>query len=97
MKTDQGFFIVDAPFPKLLLPADVEGKDDGEDGKGKDGVWEVSTLAKEIKQLAGVLEVGLFYGITGRQAQAAGGVGGQKPVAAYFGMTDGSVTSKKAK
>jgi ribose 5-phosphate isomerase A len=42
------------------------------------------------------LEVGIFSGVTGPQAQAAGGIGGQKPVAAYFGMPDGTVVEKKA-
>lgn len=93
LKTDQGFFIVDAPFPPLLTPSDVKA---GKDGSGKDGVWEVSTLAQKIKAIPGVLEVGIFHGLTGPQAQAVGAIGGQKPVAAYFGMPDGSVTVRKA-
>ncbi|CRG83897.1 ribose 5-phosphate isomerase A [Talaromyces islandicus] len=93
LKTDQGFFIVDAPFPPLLITADTQA---GKDGSGKNGVWEVATLAQKIKAIPGVLEVGIFYGLTGPQAQAAGAVGGQKPVAAYFGMPDGSVTVRKA-
>jgi len=94
IKTDQGFFIVDAPFRQLIVASDVA---QGQEGSGKDGVWEVETLAREIKQIQGVLEVGLFYGLTGPQAQAAGKAGGQKPVAAYFGMPDGSVSVRKAK
>ena len=94
IKTDQGFFIVDAPFPQLIVDSDVSP---GQEGSGKDGVWEVETLAREIKQIQGVLEVGLFCGLTGPQAQAAGKTGGQKPVAAYFGMPDGSVWVRKAK
>jgi ribose 5-phosphate isomerase A len=94
IKTDQGFFIVDAPFHQLIVASDVAK---GQDGSGKGGVWEVETLAKEIKQIQGVLEVGLFCGPTGPQAQAAGIAGGQKPVAAYFGMPDGSVSVRKAK
>lgn len=43
-----------------------------------------------------MLEVGLFCGPNGIQTRAAGGVGGQKPVAAYFGMADGTVSSIKA-
>ncbi|QSS50787.1 ribose 5-phosphate isomerase A [Histoplasma capsulatum var. duboisii H88] len=93
VKTDQDFFLVDAPFPKLLLPSDVA---QGEDGSGKNGVWEVTALAERIKLIPGVLEVGLFCGLTGPQAQAAGGIGGQKPTAAYFGMLDGSVSVRKA-
>lgn len=94
IKTDQDFFIVDAPFPQLLTPEDIVA---GKDGSGKGGVWEVDALAKEIKEIQGVLEVGLFHGPTGPEAAAAGVVGGQKPVAAYFGMLDGSVTVRKAK
>jgi ribose 5-phosphate isomerase A len=94
LKTDQGFFIVDAPFPPLLLPSDVKA---GQDGSGAvPGVWEVDTLSKKIKQIPGVLEVGIFSGLTGPQAQATGAIGGQKPVAAYFGMADGSVEVRKA-
>ncbi|KAL2222254.1 ribose 5-phosphate isomerase A-domain-containing protein [Thermoascus aurantiacus ATCC 26904] len=93
LKTDQDFYIIDAPFPQLLLPADVAA---GKDGSGKAGVWEVNALSQAIKQIAGVLEVGIFSGMTGPQAQAAGGIGGQRPVAAYFGMPDGTVTVRKA-
>lgn len=93
LKTDNGLFIVDAPFPTMLTKADVEA---GKDGSGKDGVWEVDALAKAIKQIPGVLEVGIFSGINGPQAQAQGGIGGQKPIAAYFGMPDGSVSVRKA-
>ncbi|OAX85387.1 ribose 5-phosphate isomerase A [Emergomyces africanus] len=93
VKTDQDFFLIDAPFPKLLLPSDVA---QGQAGLGKNGVWEVTALAERINLIPGVLEVGLFCGMTGPQAQAAGGVGGQKPVAAYFGMPDGSVSVRKA-
>lgn len=94
MKTDQDLFIIDAPFPKLLIPSDVTSS---QDGSGKDGIWEVEKLATAIKHITGVLEVGLFYGPTGPEMQAAGGVGGQKPVAAYFGMEDGSVSVRKVK
>jgi ribose 5-phosphate isomerase A len=93
LKTDQDFFLIDAPFPPLLIQADLDG---GLNGTGTGGVWEVSRLAREIKQIAGVLEVGIFYGQTGPQATAAGGVGGQRPVAAYFGMPDGSVSVRNA-
>lgn len=94
LKTDQDFFIIDAPFPTPLLnKKDVAA---GKDGSGKGGVWEVEALARAIKQIAGVLEVGIFSGPTGPQAQAVGALGGQKPVAAYFGMPDGSVSVRKA-
>lgn len=57
----------------------------------------METLAREIKLIEGVLSVGLFVGENGAQvAKREGGKGGQKPVAAYFGMEDGSVVVKKA-
>lgn len=93
LKTDQDFYIIDAPFATLLTQADVAA---GQDGTGKNGVWEVNALAQAIKQVPGVLEVGIFSGLTGPQAQAAGGIGGQRPVAAYFGMPDGSVSVRNA-
>ncbi|KAJ5712545.1 Ribose-5-phosphate isomerase [Penicillium malachiteum] len=91
-KTDQDFFLIDAPFPVMLTQSDVAA------GKvsGKDGVWEVNELSNKIKEIVGVLDVGIFSGLTGPQATAAGGVGGQRPVAAYFGMPDGSVSVRKA-
>lgn len=93
IKTDQDFFIVDAPFPQLLIASDVAA---GKDGSGKNGVWEVQALAKAIKQIAGVLEVGIFTGLTGPEATKYGVKGGQRPVACYFGMQDGTVTVRKA-
>ncbi|KAL2830562.1 hypothetical protein BDW59DRAFT_141104 [Aspergillus cavernicola] len=92
-RTDQGFFIIDAPFPTLLTKADVAS---GKDGSGESGVWEVDALSWAIKQIPGVLDVGIFSGVTGPQAQALGDIGGQKPIAAYFGMPDGSVSIRKA-
>lgn len=85
VQTDQGFYIIDAPFKPLV----TEGGADG-----KDGVWEVNALAKRIKAINGVLEVGLFHGMNGIQAQAAGLQGGQKPVAVYFGLENGDVSTK---
>ena len=96
LKTDQGFFIIDAPFPvPLLTRQDVAA---GMEGGGKNGVWEVEHLAHSIKDIVGVLEVGLFAGPTGPQAQAQfqNQLGGERPVAAYFGMPDGSVKVRKA-
>lgn len=102
-RTDQGNFIVDAPFPTLLLPVDVEKSlslhptQKGMEGKGEGGVWEVVQLAREIKLIEGVLSVGLFVGENGAQAMSRGKrAGGQKPVAAYFGMEDGSVIVRQA-
>ncbi|WPH04429.1 ribose-5-phosphate isomerase [Acrodontium crateriforme] len=88
IQTDQSFYIIDAPFKQLLTKKDVQ---EGKDGSGKDGVWSVDALALRIKEISGVLEVGLFYGMNGDEAQAAGQQGGQKPVAVYFGMEDGQV------
>jgi ribose 5-phosphate isomerase A len=93
LKTDQGFFIVDAPFPPLRLPSEVIPLTDG---MRPADAWDVETLSKTIKDISGVLEVGIFSGVTGSQAQDTGGISGQKPVAAYFGMPDGTVTVKKA-
>ncbi|CAN9310720.1 unnamed protein product [Alternaria alternata] len=97
LKTDQDFYIIDAPFPALLTSADVAaGKGKGD---GTDGTWEVNTISKAIKGLTGVLEVGIFSGLNGIDAQRLREQdqltktvrGGQKPVAVYFGMEDGSV------
>lgn len=95
IKTDQDFYIIDAPFPTpLLLQEDIAA------GKVSDptkGVWEVEALARAIKDINGVLAVGLFCGPTGPEAQAAGVVGGQRPIACYFGMPDGTVTKRVAR
>lgn len=93
VQTDQGFYIIDAPFKPLLTREDVEA---GKDASGKDGVWDVPTLAHKIKSISGVLEVGLFFGPNGYEVQAAGGQGGQKPVACYFGNEDGTVSVRAA-
>lgn len=101
LKTDQDFFIIDALFPKpLMTHADVAaGKGKGD---GSDGTWEVNNLSKAIKAVTGVLEVGLFCGIDGITAKELhekgdkklAAHGGQKPVACYFGMEDGSVVER---
>ncbi|KAJ4985855.1 Ribose-5-phosphate isomerase [Stagonosporopsis vannaccii] len=102
LKTDQDFYIIDAAFPALLTKKDVEqgrGK-----GDGSDGTWEVNNIAKAIKALTGVLEVGIFSGLNGLDAQAlrekegakSAVSGGQVPVAVYFGMQDGSVVVRTA-
>lgn len=92
VQTDQSFYIIDAPFKQLLSEKDVK---EGKDGSGKDGVWDVDSLARAIKGINGVLEVGLFCGMNGIQAQAAGLLGGQKPVAVYFGTASGGVQAIK--
>ncbi|KAF2772707.1 ribose 5-phosphate isomerase A [Teratosphaeria nubilosa] len=93
IQTDQSFYIIDAPFKQLLTEADLKA---GKDGSGKNGVWDVKTLAKAIKEINGVLEVGLFYGFNGIEAQALGLQGGQKPVAVYFGLENGEVDKRVA-
>ena len=97
LKTDQGNFIVDAPFgAQLLLPADVKNKGAGFKSSGEAG-WEVLALAERIKSIEGVLSVGIFAGENGEQALAGGRrISGQKPVVVYFGMQDGSVEVKRA-
>ena len=102
LKTDQDFYILDAPFPPLLTSADVAaGKGKGD---GSDGTWEVNNISRAIKGLTGVLEVGIFAGLNGIDAQALrendqstkAVKGGQKPVAVYFGMQDGSIKVRTA-
>ncbi|KAK4221008.1 hypothetical protein QBC38DRAFT_492945 [Podospora fimiseda] len=81
--TDNGLWIIDAPFKPLRL--------NGEESK--EGEWKVDELADRLIKIPGIAEIGLFYGKNGLQAQ---GGGAQKPIAAYFGMADGSVEVKKA-
>ncbi|KAL9089324.1 MAG: hypothetical protein Q9159_002625 [Coniocarpon cinnabarinum] len=109
LRTDQNFFIVMAPFPPLRLGREPEPKDD-ELGKTKDGpagrLWTAEKLSTAIKMIPGVLEVGLFVGYNGPTAQKLSsghrlqdpilGQAGQKPVAVYFGMEDGTVKERKA-
>ncbi len=93
--TDNGMWIIDAPFPPLMLKSDLKGHDKGD---GEHGTWEVHNLGRRIKRIVGVFEVGLFHGRNGFQVAAAGEEGGgQKPVAAYFGMADGEVEVRTAK
>lgn len=94
IKTDQDFFIIDAPFPQpLLTSADIEK---GAVIDPHRGIWEVEELARAVKDINGVLAVGLFCGPTGPEAQAAAVIGGQRPTACYFGMSDGTVQSRMA-
>ncbi|KXL49240.1 hypothetical protein M433DRAFT_151857 [Acidomyces richmondensis BFW] len=94
IQTDQSFYIIDAPFKPLLSRSDVAA---GADGSGVNGVWGVDELAHAIKEINGVLAVGIFHGMNGPQALAQGlEQGGQKPVAVYFGMEDGGVQVRHA-
>lgn len=88
--TDNGMFIIDAPFPPLLLSKDREMGVKG--GDGEDGIWTVEALAQRLINIVGVAEIGLFHGKNGLQVAR----GAQKPVAAYFGLQDGGVKLKKA-
>ncbi len=55
----------------------------------------MEALAKKIKGIEGVLSVGIFCGVNGEEGGLKGW-GGEKPVAAYFGMADGEVVVRKA-
>ncbi|KHN99325.1 ribose 5-phosphate isomerase A [Metarhizium album ARSEF 1941] len=92
--TDNGMWIIDAPFSPLLLPEDLSAT---EDGTGKNGSWEIEALADHLLKIPGVVEIGLFYGFNGNQAAGLGKESqAQKPVAAYFGMPDGQVHVQNA-
>ncbi|KAG5950829.1 hypothetical protein E4U53_004327 [Claviceps sorghi] len=92
--TDNGMWIIDAPFPPLLLPKDLTS---APDANGRNGSWEVQTLADELLRIPGIVEIGLFYGLNGSEAAGLGKeLQAQKPVAAYFGMPDGQVHVQKA-
>lgn len=91
--TDNGNWIIDAPFPQLLIPADLK---DGCRGDGENGKWEVHKLGERLKLVVGIVEVGLFHGINGFQVTNSSEQG-QKPVAAYFGMEDGEVEVRVSK
>ncbi|KAK3943236.1 ribose 5-phosphate isomerase A-domain-containing protein [Diplogelasinospora grovesii] len=87
--TDNGMWIIDAPFSPLLLPRD--GESGIQAGNGENGVWTVDALADRLIKIPGVAEIGLFYGKNGLEVST----GAQKPVAAYFGMADGSIQLKE--
>jgi len=57
-----------------------------------------SQLGRRLKRIVGILEIGLFFGRNGLQVASAGEEsGGQKPVAAYFGMENGEVEIRACK
>ena len=91
--TDNGNFIIDAPFPALRL-----GNEQRKDANGEG--WGAAELSRRLKLIVGVVETGLFCGRDGDEVAAAiessatedaGQGGGQKPVIAYFGTEDGEV------
>jgi ribose 5-phosphate isomerase A len=41
----------------MLIKSDLAA---GQEGNGKEGVWAVDVLSRKIKDIAGVLEVGIF-------------------------------------
>jgi len=83
--TDNGNFIIDAPFRDgCVVGEGREGVEVKRGGKGG-GVGDTATverLAEEIKKIVGVVEHGIFCR------------GNAKAVVAYFGMEDGSVTTR---
>ncbi|KAI1437977.1 ribose 5-phosphate isomerase A [Xylaria sp. CBS 124048] len=82
--TDNHNYLIDAPFPTLLLNSQAELVDPAK------GLYTPDVLAAKIRGILGVLEVGIFSGLTGPQATAAGpNAEGIKPVKIYFGKTDG--------
>ncbi|KAI9801792.1 MAG: hypothetical protein M1825_003165 [Sarcosagium campestre] len=102
--TDNGNFIVDAPFAPLLLASDIrdeqqrQGLHEARRGSvaqpPPEGRWEVVALAKRLREIVGVVETGIFAGRNGDEAGDEGG--GQKPVAAYFGLEGGDVIVQRA-
>ncbi|UKZ85967.1 uncharacterized protein TrAFT101_001805 [Trichoderma asperellum] len=92
--TDNGMWIIDAPFAPLLLAKDLTPE---VDGAGKDGVWEVGKLADELVKMPGIVEIGLFTGFNGVEAVGLGKeFQAQKPIAAYFGTPTGQVEVQRA-
>ncbi|KAI1150610.1 ribose 5-phosphate isomerase A-domain-containing protein [Nemania diffusa] len=88
--TDNHNYLIDAPFPTLLLNSQAELIDPA------NGLWTPDVLAAKIRGILGVLEVGIFSGLTGPQATAVGpDVEGVKPVKIYFGRADGGFETQE--
>lgn len=88
--TDNHNYLIDAPFPTLLLNSQADSIDPAK------GVWTPDALAAKIRGILGVLEVGIFSGLTGPQAAAAGpDVQGVRPVKVYFGKSDGGFETQE--
>ncbi|KAI1813571.1 ribose 5-phosphate isomerase A [Poronia punctata] len=83
--TDNHNYLIDAPFPSLLLNSEADRIDPSK------GIWTPDALTAKIRGILGVLEVGIFSGLTGPEAAAIGpDVQGVRPVKVYFGKADGS-------
>lgn len=88
--TDNHNYLIDAPFPTLLLNSEADLIDPAK------GLWTPEALTAKIRGILGVLEVGIFSGLTGPQAAAAGpDVEGVKPVKIYYGKTDGGFETQE--
>jgi len=79
--TDNGNFIIDAPFRDGAIVTDAVAQP--VKGKGIGDPYTVEKLAELIKSTVGVVEHGIFC------------KGNAKPVIAYFGMEDGTVTTRR--
>ncbi|KAI9832210.1 MAG: ribose-5-phosphate isomerase rki1 [Phylliscum demangeonii] len=82
--TDNGNFIVDAPFPPLALASDFPHPHPPAAaappaGRTPQGRWQVEALASRLKQIVGVVETGLFCRRTGLELDR---VAGQEPAGA---------------
>ncbi|ESU07923.1 hypothetical protein FGSG_02480 [Fusarium graminearum PH-1] len=92
--TDNGMWLIDAPFSPLLLPKDINSENKG---RGENGAWEVNALAEELVRTPGIVEIGLFHGFNGNEAVKLGKESqAQKPIAAYFGLANGEVQVQNA-
>ncbi|PHH64261.1 hypothetical protein CDD82_1782 [Ophiocordyceps australis] len=92
--TDNGMWIIDAPFPPLLLPKDLNTE---VQGNGTNGIWEINTLAAELLKIPGIIEIGLFHGFNGQQSISLGKeMQAQKPLIAYLGTLNGEVQVQHA-
>ncbi|PHH58514.1 hypothetical protein CDD81_5543 [Ophiocordyceps australis] len=92
--TDNGMWIIDAPFPPLLLPQDLNTD---VQGNGINGIWEINTLAAELLKIPGIIEIGLFHGFNGQQSISLGKeMQAQKPLMAYLGTLNGDVQVQHA-
>ncbi|KAF8428775.1 putative ribose-5-phosphate ketol-isomerase [Tirmania nivea] len=80
--TDNGNFIIDAPFRDGCVVGKEGEVNGGVKGSGIGDTGNVERLAEEIKRIVGVVEHGIFCR------------GNAKAVMAYFGMEHGDVTTR---